>query len=194
MALKPAIFLDKDGTVLKDVPYNVDPDRMVFERGVPDGLRRLAALGWPLYVVSNQPGVALRYFQESALRNVEHRLGAMFAETGASLAGMYCCPHHPAGSHGAYSYSCVCRKPAPGLLLRAASEHAIDLDKSWMMGDILNDVEAGSRAGCRTVFIDNGNETEWQQGPFRWPTITAPDFAAAARAVSKIEARRMRRP
>jgi histidinol phosphatase-like enzyme len=83
-----------------------------------------------------------------------------------------------------YACDCHCRKPMPGMLLQAARDHGIDLRSSWMVGDILHDVEAGNRAGCRTVLIDNGNETEWRLGPRRIPTRMAPDLYAAAMLIA----------
>jgi histidinol-phosphate phosphatase family protein len=97
-----------------------------------------------------------------------------------ALDGFYFCPHHPEGTVAPWSIECHCRKPLPGLLLKAAHEHGIDLRASWMVGDILHDVEAGNRAGCRTILIDNGNETEWRLGPRRVPTRMAPDLYTAA--------------
>ena len=83
-----------------------------------------------------------------------------------------------------YAVACACRKPEPGLILSAAREHGIDLEHSWFVGDILDDVEAGRRAGCRTVLIDNGNETEWKRSPLRWPDLVAADMAEAARLIT----------
>jgi len=185
MALIPAVFLDKDGTVLADEPYNVEPARMAYAAGARAGLRVLAASGAPLIVISNQPGVARGRFAPQALARVHTRLGAMFAEAGARLAGFYWCPHDPRGTVAAYSHACACRKPQPGLLLQAAREHRVDLGRSWFIGDILDDVEAGNRAGCRTVLLDVGNETEWRSGPGRTPTVTMPDLEQAARHVAR---------
>jgi D-glycero-D-manno-heptose 1,7-bisphosphate phosphatase len=185
MALTPAIFLDKDGTVLRNVPFNVDPSRMEFELGVHDGLGLLQTLGRPIFIISNQPGVGLRLFDGSALDRVRARLSEMFIGAGSVLAGWYCCPHKPAGRGEAAG--CACRKPAPGLLLSAAADHGLDLQRSWMVGDILDDVEAGTRAGCRTALVDNGNETAWIGGAWREPTLTAPSFGLAAREIVQIE-------
>ncbi|CAP42727.1 D-glycero-alpha-D-manno-heptose-1,7-bisphosphate 7-phosphatase [Bordetella petrii] len=185
MALIPAVFLDKDGTVLADEPYNVEPARMAYAAGARAGLRVLAASGAPLIVISNQPGVARGRFAPQALARVHTRLAAMFAAAGARLAGFYWCPHDPRGTVAAYSRVCACRKPQPGLLLQAAREHRVDLGRSWFIGDILDDVEAGNRAGCRTVLLDVGNETEWRSGPCRTPTVTMPDLEQAARHVAR---------
>ena len=84
---------------------------------------------------------------------------------------MYYCPHYPDGKIQKYKIECDCRKPKPGLILQAAREHDIDLSNSWMIGDILNDVEAGNRAGCKTILLDNGNETEWIWNEIRTPAF-----------------------
>ena len=183
MALTQGIFLDKDGTLLEDVPYNVNPALMRFAPGVASGLRRLSKLGLPLIVVSNQPGVALGLFEEQALERVQNRLARMFESVGAHLAGFYYCRHHPEGVVPHLSTLCTCRKPQAGMLLRAAEEHRIDLSVSWMIGDILNDVEAGRRAGCETILINNGNETEWLAGPLRAPHHLVDDFDEASKLI-----------
>lgn len=185
-----AIFLDKDGTLVEDVPYNVDPDRIALAGGAAEGLRRFARMGYRLLVVSNQPGVALGRFRESALVPVHARLARLLAEEGVVLDGFYYCPHHPQGRVRPYGYTCDCRKPLPGMLLRAAAELGLDLASSWMVGDILDDVEAGRRAGCRTILLDNGNETEWQLAPLRMPDLIVPNLHAAAMlAEAALEAR-----
>lgn len=178
-----AVFLDKDGTLVEDVPYNADPARLRLTPGAAAGLRLLHRAGYRLIVVSNQSGVARGYFPETALRAVEARLRQLLAAAGVPLAGFYYCPHHPAGAVPAYAATCLCRKPAPGLVLRAAREQGVDPARSWLVGDILDDVEAGRRAGCRTVLIDNGNETEWRPGPFRTPDCVAADLLAAAEVI-----------
>lgn len=183
MALRPAVFLDKDGTVLADEPYNVDPGRMAYAPQAFAGLARLGSAGAVLVVVSNQPGVAKGLFPASALEPVHTRLAAMFRAAGAHLDGFYWCPHHPDGVVEGYAGACDCRKPRPGLLLRAARELGLDLRASWLIGDILDDVEAGNLAGCRSILLDVGHETEWRAGPQRVPFGRAPDLDAAARIV-----------
>lgn len=178
-----AVLFDKDGTLLDDVPYNVDPALMRFTPGAGDALALLAAHGFRLFVISNQGGVALGRFPYDALAGMEAHLSRMFEACGVTLAGAYWCPHHPAGVVARYTYRCACRKPAPGLLLRAARDHGLDLSASWFVGDILDDVEAGTRAGCRTVLLDNGHETEWLRGPAREPTLREPDLLRAALAI-----------
>jgi D-glycero-D-manno-heptose 1,7-bisphosphate phosphatase len=164
-----AVFLDKDGTLVENVPYNVDPERMALAPGAAEAVGRLAEHGYRILVVSNQPGVALGYFALTDLRGVEQRLDQLLP----ALDGFYFCPHAPEAG-------CSCRKPACGMLMRAAQEHAIDLRSSWMVGDILDDIEAGRRAGCRTVLVDNGNETEWDLSAARRPHGRVAGLAEAA--------------
>jgi histidinol-phosphate phosphatase family protein len=173
---RPAVFLDKDGTLIENVPYNVNPARIALAPGAAEGAAALSRRGYRLIVVSNQPGAALGYFQESALAAVEHRVRELLAEAGAQLDGFYYCPHLPGAG-------CGCRKPAAGLLVRAAQDRHIDLASSWMIGDILDDVEAGRRAGCRTVLVDNGNETEWHMNAQRRPDAVVKTLREAAARV-----------
>jgi D-glycero-D-manno-heptose 1,7-bisphosphate phosphatase len=189
MAIR-AVFLDKDGTLVENVPYNVEPRHVRLVDGAGAALRLLSRLDYRFYVVSNQDGVAHGKFPEQALHRIRDRLGDLLFRENLTLDGFYYCPHHPDGSVAKYACSCDCRKPMPGMLLSAAREHDIDLAASWMVGDILHDVEAGNRAGCRTLLIDNGNETEWRLGPRRIPTRMAPDLYAAAKLIaSHTEAR-----
>lgn len=179
-----AIFLDKDGTLVHDVPYNVDPDLLVLSERAAEGLQLFRRLGYKLFVASNQAGIAKGLFSEAALQPVQVRLAALFSQQQTVMDGFYYCPHHPDGIVSRYAINCNCRKPMPGLLLQAAREHGIALRHSWMIGDILHDVEAGNRAGCRTVLINNGNETEWELSALRTPDLVMPDLYAAALAIA----------
>ncbi|QHS57522.1 HAD family hydrolase [Mucilaginibacter sp. 14171R-50] len=178
--MNKAIFFDKDGTLIPDIPYNVDPEKITLEDKVTEGLQKLQYEGFKLIIISNQSGVARGYFAEDKLLAVANRMEELFTINNLKLDGFYYCPHHPQGSVPGYDKECDCRKPAPGMLLRAAADHRISLNDSWMIGDILNDVEAGNRAGCNTVLIDNGNETEWIEGPYRKPTIVCQTINQAA--------------
>lgn len=182
-----AIFIDKDGTLVEDIPYNVNPSLLELTWQAGHGLQLLKAMGYALIVISNQPGVARGLFTESALDLLQHRLAEMLAQYGVVLDGFYYCPHSPDGVINRYTISCTCRKPMPGMLFRAAREHDIDLRQSWMIGDILHDVEAGRRAGCRTVLIDNGNETEWKLSTLRTPHLKAPNLYTAAAMIAEME-------
>lgn len=190
MPLKPAVFLDKDGTLVEDVPFNVDPARVVLTPRAGEGLRRLKAAGFALVLVSNQSGVALGRFPASALRGVDARLRQLLAPHDVALDATYYCPHAPSdGGPG-----CACRKPSPGLLFAAARDNGLDLAASWMIGDILNDVEAGKAAGCRTIFLATGGETRWEISPRRTPDFTARDLLTAARIIEAVAAVRAANP
>jgi histidinol-phosphate phosphatase family protein len=185
-----AVFLDKDGTLLADVPYNVDPDRCRLTPGAGEGLRRLAEAGFALVVVSNQSGVARGLFPESALEGVRRRVAELLAEHGVRLLDFRWCPHLPGGSVQRYAVECSCRKPSPGMLLSAAADHGLDPRRSWMVGDILDDIEAGRRAGCRTVLLDNGGETVWRlDRRERLPHHVAADLAEAAEIIAAMSRR-----
>jgi len=175
-----AIFLDKDGTLIPDIPYNVKPALITLQANAIKGLQRLRDEGYLFIVISNQAGVASGIFTEDALPAVEKRLAELMDVHGLQLSGFYYCPHYPDGIVEGYNYDCDCRKPKPGMIINAGQDHNIDLAESWMIGDILNDVEAGNRAGCKTVLIDNGNETEWVTGPMRVPTYTCTSINQAA--------------
>jgi histidinol-phosphate phosphatase family protein len=139
--------------------------------------------GYKLIVVSNQAGVACGYFPEEALIAVKDKLHSLLENEGIILTGFYFCPHYVNGIIDEYAVDCYCRKPSPGMLLHAAEINDINLSESWMIGDILNDVEAGNRAGCKTILIDNGNETEWLPGKYRSPTITCHSINEAASCI-----------
>lgn len=178
--MDPAVFLDKDGTLLVDVPFNADPARMQMAPGAVDALSRLASLALPLFVVSNQPGIARGMLTEDDMKVIQGELARLFETCGATLAGFYYCPH---------AEGCDCRKPAPGMLVRASFQHHLDLRRSWMVGDILDDIEAGRRAGCNTILVDNGNETEWEVSAMRTPHHRVRDLAAAARIIVQLAER-----
>ena len=183
---RPAVFIDKDGTLVEDVPFNVDPALVRFTRHAVEGLRTLDGAGYAIVVVTNQPGIATGRFSQADFNALESALTTMIrTEAGVALTGFHACPHAPAPNA---ALACACRKPAPGMLHEAARRHGIDLQRSWMVGDILDDIEAGRRAGCKTVLLDVGNETVWQLGPMREPLYQATDLADAARLIVQHDA------
>lgn len=184
-----AVFFDKDGTLLNDVPYNVDVDQMTLTEGAGFALSQLQQAGYAIVVISNQSGVAKGYFREEALQGVNDALSRLLREFGVHIAGFYYCPHHPAGSVVKYQSTCSCRKPAPGMLLKASHDLHLDVRKSWMVGDILDDIEAGNRAGCRTVLVDCGNESEWLMTSDRKPFFIADTLVEAAERILAADAK-----
>ncbi len=175
-----AVFVDKDGTLIRDIPFNVDPALIELDHDVIQGLKSIQADGYLVIIISNQSGVARGYFPESDLAGVQNKIRQLFEENRLVLHGFYWCPHFPTGVITDYVLDCTCRKPKPGMIFQAADDLDIDLARSWMIGDILHDVEAGHRAGCRSILIDNGNETVWELTEDRTPDFTAENFEQAA--------------
>lgn len=178
--MNKAIFLEKDGTLIEDIPNNVDPSLIKFNPGAKEALALLKRKGFLLIIISNQPGIARGYFKEEALENVKRSIQDMLAPDGISLDGIFFCPHHPEGIVSNYAIACDCRKPKPGMILCAGDAFQVDLTQSWMIGDMLHDVEAGNRAGCKTILIDNGNETQWIHSDFNKPTASVKNLKEAA--------------
>jgi histidinol-phosphate phosphatase family protein len=189
-----AVFVDKDGTLIPNLPDNADPDRIGLTPGAGKALAELRTAGYAIVLVSNQGGIARGAFSEADLDNVWQRIEALLSPYGAALDAIYYCPHDPAGSDPRYAIACRCRKPQPGLIWDAAAEHGYELARSWLIGDILDDVEAGNRAGCRTILLDVGGETEWRPGPWRRPTYIAGDFDDAAKRILRGCGRERRGP
>lgn len=164
---RSAVFIDKDGTLLADVPHNTNPALLRFQPGALESLAALAAAGLALVVISNQSGLSLGYFTRWEFSQLQAALERQLQEAGGiALTDFVVCPHMPTPEG---QPACLCRTPAPGMLIRAARAHRIDLTTSWMVGDTLNDIEAGRRAGCRTLLLNTGGETEWRRSPLRTP-------------------------
>jgi D-glycero-D-manno-heptose 1,7-bisphosphate phosphatase len=177
--MNKAIFIDKDGTLIRDVPYNVNPDLVEFEEGAFEALTRFQNAGFLIVIISNQSGIGRGYFTEFDLENIILHIRNELQNNGILLSGFYFCPHHPDDT----LKDCDCRKPRPGMILRAAGDLGVALEDSWMIGDILHDVEAGNRAGCKSILIDNGNETEWKVGEFRTPDFKVLNLMSAAECI-----------
>jgi D,D-heptose 1,7-bisphosphate phosphatase len=170
-----AVFLDKDGTLIDDLPYNIDQSLITWKEGVFEALSSLSAKGYLLVIVTNQSGVARGLFEEKDLKNLEMAMRTALKEKNIHLDGFYYSPYHIDGVVKEYAIPSDCRKPGTGMLIKAATELQIDLSASWMIGDTLSDVEAGNKAGCKTILItdvvpviDNDN----QQATYIATTIT----------------------
>ncbi len=156
MSRRRAVFLDRDGVLVADTHHLRRADQLRLLPGVPEALVQLREAGWALVVATNQSVVARGWLSEEGLERVHGALIDMLRERGATLDRIYYCPHHPDGEVPEYRGACACRKPNPGMLLRAAEEMDLDLADSVMVGDAPSDIEAGRRAGCRTVLISRG--------------------------------------
>ena len=142
----PAIFLDRDGTLIEDVGYPNDPEQVRLLDGAVDALVRLREAGFALVVISNQSGIGRGLITPDEARRVHERFVAELERRGARIDDARYCPHTP-------DEGCGCRKPEPGMLLAAAEDLGLELEASFMIGDKSSDVEAGRRAGCRTVLL-----------------------------------------
>lgn len=174
-----AIFFDNDGTLIEEIPFNVDPHKIVLTKGATEALNLLKGK-FQFHSVSNQSGVALGIFSEKDLWKVRDRLQELFNNIGAELDGFHFCPHFPQGNITSYAVSCDCRKPGTRMLEEASLEFGIDLKRSWMIGDHLDDVECGKRSGCRTILLDNACESSHQEDKWRVPDFRAKDLEEAA--------------
>jgi len=149
-----AVFLDRDDTLIEDPGYISDPDQVKLLNGAAEALIELKNLGYKLVVVTNQSAIARGIVTEKVLAEIHERMRQLLAQKNAFLDGIYYCPYHPEGVVPKYRKESNYRKPNPGMLLEAADDMNIDLGESWCIGNSSSDVEAGSRAGCKTVLID----------------------------------------
>jgi D-glycero-D-manno-heptose 1,7-bisphosphate phosphatase len=142
-----AVFLDRDGVINEDTGYIPRPEEFLLRPGVLEALAEIQRLGFRLIVITNQSGIGHGYYTEADYGRVTEHMLARLAIGGVKIAGVYHCPHTK-------DDGCDCRKPAPGMILRAAREHGLDLARSWLVGDKSSDIEAARRAGItRTMLV-----------------------------------------
>lgn len=154
---RKAVFLDRDGVLVADRGLLLVSDAIQILPGVPEALERLHRAEYALVIVSNQAAVARGLLTEEALLKLQQDLEVRLCAEGAPpLEGFYYCPHHPSATVVDYRMDCSCRKPRPGLLLQAARDLDLDLPASFMIGDRPTDLQAGNRAGCRSIWLKTG--------------------------------------
>jgi len=185
--LKPAIFLDRDGTLSHEVGYVNHPSRFRPYPWTVEAIRAINEAGWLAVVVTNQAGVARGYFPEAMVVEVHESLRRTVESGGGRLDAISSCPHHPSVGDPPYRLDCRCRKPRPGMLERAASELGADLARSWVVGDRLGDLELAWSVGARGALVRSGyGRGEVEYGVPRWSRH--PDLIAeqSLEAVSRI--------
>jgi D-glycero-D-manno-heptose 1,7-bisphosphate phosphatase len=162
--MRQAVFLDRDGTICREVGYLSLVEQLQLLPGAAEAIGRLNRRGLSVIVITNQSGVARGYFSESILGDIHDRLREELARFSAHVEAIYYCPHHPDGILEEYRTECRCRKPGIGLLERAALEHNLDLATSFVVGDKYLDIETGVRAGTRTLLVLTGyGQEEYQR-------------------------------
>ncbi|MBP7669519.1 MAG: HAD family hydrolase [Candidatus Eisenbacteria bacterium] len=178
---KPAIFIDRDGTLLEPVEYLGDPDGVKLVPGTGEAMRSARSAGFALVVVSNQSGIARGFYGPADVTRVHERVAELLAIEGALIDRFFFCPHHPD-----FTGPCRCRKPEPGLLLQAAHCLNLDLGRSFLVGDTIEDLQAGARAGCRTILVHTGyGERQARERRAEMPAGSqeAADLAGAIRQI-----------
>jgi len=180
-----AIFLDRDDTLIEDVGYINHPDQVKLLDGVAEALIEFGAMGYMLIVVSNQSGVARGIVTEQILGEIHDRLKQLLAESGVYLDGIYYCPYHPDGVVPKYRKDSDWRKPNPGMLLAASDEMDIELSRSWVIGNSSCDIEAGLRAGCKTVLLNQSPHQKLPEPGQPNPDYKAVNMREAANIIKK---------
>jgi len=153
---KPAVFLDRDGTLIEEKGYLRHAAEVNLPAGAAGAVRMLRQAGFAVVLITNQSAVARGFITEAQLVQIHARLQQLLQQEGAMIDAIYYCPHHPDAGNAPYRQRCDCRKPGPGLFFRAAREHSLSLPDSFLVGDKLTDIAAGQRAGCRTVLVRTG--------------------------------------
>jgi D-glycero-D-manno-heptose 1,7-bisphosphate phosphatase len=168
-----AVFLDRDGVLMRDANYVGHVDQVELIDGAPQALRRLQDAGFHLFVVTNQSGVGRGYFTREAVEEIHALLNQHFADAGARIEHYYVCPHHPEDN-------CDCRKPNPKFLLEAGREHGLDLSRCFMVGDRPSDIQCGANAGAKTILVLTGVGRETLDQHEVAPGAVVADIGAAA--------------
>jgi D-glycero-D-manno-heptose 1,7-bisphosphate phosphatase len=184
-----AVFIDRDDTLLDDPGYLSDPAGVVLLPGAARAVARLRQAGWLVVLVTNQSGIARGLLDEPTLDRIHEELGRQLDAEGTALDGIYYCPYLAEAVVAAYRQDSPLRKPNPGMLLQAAEDLHIDLPASWMIGDSERDVQAGRRAGCRTIRVHSPKTPDAPPEDTAADAV-APDLAAAAHTILTIDAAR----
>jgi D-glycero-D-manno-heptose 1,7-bisphosphate phosphatase len=182
-ALRPVVFLDRDGTLNEEIGYIKDVSKLELIRGAAEAVRRLNDAGVAAVLVTNQSGAARGYYDEEHIKQLNLRLVSLLETQGARLDAVYYCPHLPEGTVSPYACICACRKPEPGLVQLALQEHPdFDKGKSYVVGDKSTDVELAQKCGAKGVLVTTGYGQDVLDGKYQWPVQpdhTAPDIVAA---------------
>lgn len=183
--MERAVFLDRDGTIIEDVGYPHERSKIKFLPGVREAIKLLNKNRFKVIVATNQSGVARGYFTEETVKEINRYIQESLVKGGAFIDKFYYCPHHIEGTVEKYRKECYCRKPDPGMLEEAAREFGIDLKTSFVIGDKISDIEAGHRAGCKTIFLADIKSPDTGRGIDFMPDHVAPDLYEAVKWLVK---------
>jgi D-glycero-D-manno-heptose 1,7-bisphosphate phosphatase len=182
-----AVFIDRDGTISEEVGYINHASRFRLFPYSAAAIKQLHEDGYLAIVITNQAGVARGYFSETMVLAVHKRMTDELEAGGATLDAIYYCAHHPSVGDTPYRLNCDCRKPKPGLLLRAAHDFDIDLENSWMVGDRYSDIELAANAGVKSALVLSGyGRGEWEHQRDNWtiqPDLVAEDLLAVVNLI-----------
>jgi D-glycero-D-manno-heptose 1,7-bisphosphate phosphatase len=184
---RPAVFIDRDGTISEEVGYINHPSRFRLYPYAAEAIKVLNDNGWLAIVITNQAGVARGYFSEDVIVSVHDQLERGLNEASAQLDAIYYCAHHPSVGEPPYRFDCDCRKPKPGLIDRATRDFEIELTASWMVGDRYSDVELARNAGLHSAFVLSGyGRGEWEYQRVSWkqqPDLVSENLLEAVKMI-----------
>jgi D-glycero-D-manno-heptose 1,7-bisphosphate phosphatase len=175
---QPAVFVDRDGTLIRDVGHLWRQDQVEILPRVPEALRLLRTCGFKLVVITNQSVVARGRLTEDQLTDIHQLLFARLAQLGGAVDGVYYCPHHPTAGSSTYTGPCDCRKPNTGMIRRAAADLGLAVSRSYVVGDQLTDMELAARSGAKGIWIHQGGEAPGE--PPAWISRVVEDLWEAA--------------
>ena len=179
--MERAAFLDRDGTIIKHVDYVYDCSQVKFIPRASEAIKLLNDNGFKVIIITNQPGVAKGYFTEETVKEINEHIQKSLVKEGAHIDKFYYCPHHAEGTIAEYAKECDCRKPKPGMIEKAVRELGIDLKGSFVIGDRAIDVEAGERAGCRTILLADEDPPNSGKGANTISDYVVPDLYGAVK-------------
>ena len=185
--MERAVFLDRDGTIIEDVGYLNECSKIKFLPRVSKAIKLLNKNRFKVIVVTNQSGVARGYFTEETVKEINQNIQELLAKQGAFIDKIYYCPHHLEGTIEEYRKDCLCRKPNPGMIEKAAHEFGIDLKNSFVIGDKRSDVEAGHRVGCKTIFLRRDSSLDKEREITLMSNHIDTDLYEAARWLVKLD-------
>jgi D-glycero-D-manno-heptose 1,7-bisphosphate phosphatase len=183
--MKKAVFLDRDGTINKEVNYLSHPGQIELISGSAEGIKLLNENGFTVVVITNQSGVARGIIEEEKLPLIKDRLCSLLEERGAKIDGYYYCPHYPDGKIEKFAVKCDCRKPEPGMLRKAAEDLDIELKGSYVVGDKVCDVVLGKNVGAVSIMVKTGYGESEAENYEPSPDYTADNLFDAAQWIIK---------